>query len=149
MSALLDHSPSDIVRNVLIDLGLGSDPAANQVWPIFASGEPDKPDSCITVYDTAGIDLGRIQFDGEREESYGIQVRVRSAAHTAGHKKTNEIAIALDKDLLDMNISLGASDYNVWCANRSSTVLVLGRESPNTNRRLFTVNVIVVIDQIN
>lgn len=143
----LDHSPADVIRKVIVQLTLGVVPSyANGVyngspWPVFAGGEPDKPDSSITVYDTSGVDHGRLMH-GERSEHHGVQVRIRSAAHTAGYAKARAIAVGFDEDVSFMTVTIGSTSYTVWAITRTSDVLDIGKE-PGTNRDLFTVNAIV------
>jgi hypothetical protein len=74
MSGSLDHFPADIIRQLLIDLGVGLGVTATD-WPAFSQKEPDSPDNVITVFDTMGRDLGRTNPDMVRSERYGIQVR--------------------------------------------------------------------------
>ena len=143
----MDHSPAEVLRSALIDLGLATDPSSNTDWPAYFSSEPDKPDSVITVYDTTGFDLGRQQIDGHREESHGVQIRFRSTAHRFGFRKARAVAIALDESVYDTRVVLGTSVYRVQSVVRSSGPLVLGRESPQSNRRLFTVNALVTVNQ--
>lgn len=145
----LDHSPADIIRKMLVNLGLGVTPSYSAAgkyngspWPVFAGGEPDTPDSAITVYDTAGVDHGRLMVTGERPEHHGILIRVRSAAHTAGYAKARAIAVALDTDVSFEAATIGSTTYIVWAVTRTTDVLDIGKET-NTNRDLFTVNAIV------
>jgi len=79
MPGTLTHSPSDIVRQLLVNLALGVDPTTDETsdWPIYESREPDLPDDCITVYNTADKLQGRTMTDGETQGQEGIQVRIR------------------------------------------------------------------------
>lgn len=133
----------------MIALGLGTDPASNGPWPVYAAGEPDKPDSAITVYDTVGRQEGRTHVDGEAQEHHGVQVRVRSAAHTAGYAKARAVAVALDEDVLMNSVHIGAASYRVWAVARTGDVLSLGKESPDSKRSLFTINALVSLRQTN
>jgi hypothetical protein len=56
MSGSLDHFPADIIRQLLIDLGVGLDVTATD-WPAFSQKEPDSPDNVITVFDTMGREV--------------------------------------------------------------------------------------------
>jgi hypothetical protein len=95
MSGSLDHFPADIIRQLLIDLGVGLDITATD-WPAFSQKEPDSPDNVITVFDTMGRDLGRTNPDSVRSERYGIQVRVRGGDIDATGVRARSIAMALD-----------------------------------------------------
>ena len=149
MSGTLAHSPADVIRKLLVNLALGSDANAvpAEAWPVFASGEPASPDSVITVYDTAGKNDGRAMATGERSEHYGIQVRVRSAAHTAGYAKAQAIAIAFDETVTQNAVTIGSTTYLVHAVSRRGPVLNIGKETPTSKRSLFTLNALVSLRQ--
>jgi hypothetical protein len=148
MPGTLDYSPAKVVRQALIDMGLGTAQSANGSWPVFYAGEPDGPDSAITVYDTIGTDTGRENIQGERAEHNGIQIRIRSAAHDAGWQKTNEIGIALDQQLYRRTVTIGAKTFRVHQVSRTSTLETRGKEAPTTKRSLFFINAKVSLRQL-
>jgi hypothetical protein len=141
---------------MLIDLGLGVAASYSSVgaytgdpWPVFMAGEPEQPDSAITVYDTAGRVQAFLQPSGLAIEHHGFQVRVRAAAHTAGYIKANAIAVKLDQIVRLRSVQIGAVIYLVHAVTRSSEVLVLGTESPTSKRKLFTINAMAHLEQTN
>lgn len=136
------HSPADVVRWLLVLMGLGSAPGGGD-WPVFAAGEPDLPDNCITVYDTQGTDDGRSQIDGELFSHEGIQVRVRARTHPEGWVKAHAIREALAKQAYDETVVTGGEAYLVHSINRIGNVIALGKEVPSTKRSLFTINATV------
>ncbi len=141
MSLRFLTSPSDLVRYLLIQLGLGSLPTnPPNSWPIYRGEEPSTPDNCITVYDTAGRDSGDSQVDGEKFEYVGIQVRIRSASYNVGYVKAEAIAKSMDEDIQNDNIAVGGRVYTLHSLMRSTQVLPIGTESPTSTRLLFTVN---------
>jgi hypothetical protein len=144
VSGLLRHSPALVIRQALVDLGLSTDPEFGNDWPAFATKEPDRPDSVITCYDTAGRDLGRTVPDQGRTELHGVQVRVRSGAFAAGWAKANALALALD-GLYRLTVVVDGTPYLVRHVARTTGVLSLGLDSPTTARRLFTVNALASI----
>lgn len=149
MPGLLIHSPADILRYALVDLGLGTIPSENGLWPIFVSVEPDTPDNCITLYDTTGIHQGRRQVDGRVLDRAGIQIRVRSSSHVVGYTKANAIAIAVDEDIYLTNTTVNLVTYQIWAISRDSGgILALGKQTPNSKRDLFTVNVNMSVKQL-
>ena len=149
MSGSLDHSPADILRYLLIDLGLGTLPSSAGVWPVYATKEPDSPDSCITVYDTEGTRDGRTMANGEVQQHYGAQVRVRAPTHALGHAKANAVAEALDKQVWLDTVTIGSSVYMVYAVSRRSGPFSLGEESPTSKRVIFTLNVTIAVRQTN
>lgn len=145
----MTNSPAEVVRALLISLGMGTDPASETSWPIFSTGEPDTPDNCITVYDTPGIGDGRSMVDGELFTHYGFQVRVRAITALVGWQKANAIRTAMAQSVSKMRVSVDSSRYYVQCIAKIGNVLPLGRDTGNSRRYLFTLNAVVPIRQIS
>lgn len=144
MPGTLYHSPADIVRQALIDMGLGTLPSEEGAWPVFVSVEPDRPDNCMTVTDTLGKDNGRIMVDGVRPEHHGFQIRFRATSHPVGYLKARAVAVALDS-LYQRAVTVTTSGtdrtYLIHCVNRAGDVLYLGQDVSDRNKRdLFTIN---------
>jgi len=146
MSGALDHSPADIVAQLLVDLSLGSDPTGSSAWPVFVAREPETPDNCITVFGTASKKQGRTMNDGEVQEQHGIQVSVRSGTYPTGFAKARAIAVALDESVRLNTVSLESATYTVYGVSRTSGPLDLGKE-PTTKRNVFTINATVTLRQ--
>lgn len=143
----LFHTPAYIVRTMMIDMDLGAVPSTSAVWPIYVSQEPSDPDNVITVYDTVGVKQGRIMFNGEVLERYGIQVRVRSANHVDGYVKADTVKIALDKDVYRRKVQVDDTVYRLHAFTRPGAPLSLGKQ-PETRRDLFTINPTVLIKDV-
>lgn len=143
-----DHSPADIVRWLLISQGKGTDPEDGLAWPIFTNNEHSTPDNCITTYDTSGILDGRIQSSGEMTEHFGFQIRVRSQSHNVGWRKINDLKTQIDQGIKLDTIVINSSSYLVESITRSGGILALGKESPTSQRLVFTLNAIVALRQL-
>jgi hypothetical protein len=141
VSSVLAHTPARVLAQVLIDLGLATNPEAATPgpWPVYAGKEPDEPDDALTVRTTAGRDLGRSGPDSTRVELYGVQVRVRSAVEQEGYLKAQAIALALDI-VYRRAVAVGDSTYMLQHAARTGPPLPLGTDSPQTERWLCTLN---------
>lgn len=151
MSALpLLHSPADIVRGVLIDLGAASSPdiSPRTAWPAFSGKEPDSPDEVITLYDTQGFSDGRFMIDGELFSHPGIQLRVRSKDTPRGYSKASQLRSAL-AGILNAELTIGANSYVLHCVAKISDVIALGDESPQSKRQLFTVNAVASVRRVS
>lgn len=146
-TSFLTHSPAQIIQQMMIDLGVGTDGSLNNAWPIFSTEEPDDPDNCITVYDTTGSDDGRSMVDGKSMQHHGIQVRVRSYDHQTGYVKAREIRSAFE-GVLNKQTSLETNLYLVECINKIGDVLCLGQDVPASKRRVFTLNVVTPITKL-
>lgn len=146
MPGVLQHSPADVVRSLLLELELGFDYADDATsWAVFTDGEPDLPDNCITVYGTQGRDEGSEMVQGERAEHHGVQIRIRSKTHTQGYVKARDIASAMDRNSHFINLVLEDIGYLVWKVTRTTDVLPLGKDAPNSKRNLFTINAVVSV----
>lgn len=145
-SSATGHSPADILRWVLVGLNLGTDPTVGGAWPIYAAGEPDQPDDCITTYDTTGTDDGRSMIDGEVFRNPGVQVRIRSTDHSTGWVKADAIFAALGQSIRNYYIVIGSTRYLVSCVTNIGNVIALGKETSSTKRSLFTINATIVVD---
>ena len=108
MPGTLTHSPADITRYLLVASGYGTLPSASGSWPIHVSQLPSTPDSVMLVKGTANVHQGRVHIDGEVQERHGIQILVRGIPYTAVHTKSNLVAIALDEDVYDTEVTIGS-----------------------------------------
>lgn len=145
MPGMLVHSPADIIRYLLIAKGGGTLPSDGSAWPIFESYEPDQPDNAITLFNTLGVRNGRTHTDGEVQEHHGIQLRIRATHPTVGYAKARALALILDEQVYRDTVDIDGAMYVVWEVNRTSDVLELGKESPETKRHIYTINAIVSV----
>lgn len=156
MSGQLNHSPAEIVRQLLVDLGLCSDPADDPLsaWPAYVGVEPASPDNCVTVYDTAGSPDGRHMPTGEAVQHHGFQVRVRSATHQKGWGKVQAIRVGLSENVRLEYVEIAATadtpltGYDVHAVARLSPINALGFETGVTKRCLFTLNAVAALEQL-
>lgn len=146
---------ADILRYLLIDLGVGSNPAVtdqalDRVWPIHADSEPDDPDECITVYSpTSAID-GQSPFDGDLWERPSWSIRVRSRTKESGKAKANAVKVAVcgvywQVVTVPDPTGTGGTDYRVETMLPTSGVNSIGQEQ-GTGRFLFTINGTCTLD---
>lgn len=142
----LNHSPADIVRWLLIDLNVGTDPNLQDNWPFFCDGEGDTPDNAITAFNTSGIVQGEIQFNGEVQEHYGLQFRLRATKPTVAWPKINEVMRAIDQQVNNNVITVEGTQYYVECIARTGTVFALGKV--DGKRYVYTLNATVSLRQI-
>lgn len=148
----LEHSPSQILQQLLINLGEGTDPSDGSDWPIFYANEPDNPDDIVVTIDTAGRKDGRSMIGGEVFEHKGVNILVRSATHVVGFPKIDTIAKALDANVLNSVVTLQAiigsstAQYIIHSISRDST-RSLGKGPTPSNRNFFDLNVLASIRQ--
>lgn len=146
MSLPFLQSPAEVLRRVLIGLGVAADPPALP-WPLYRGLEPADPDDCLTVYDTQGTQDGRSMFDGEAYEHPGFQLRVRARRHGAGHAKASELRHALAEriHMVAVGVSGSGVTYLLHSVNRIGVVMSLGQDVPTSKRYLFTINGVLAI----
>ena len=136
--------PADIIRQLLLDLGLV---ALSGNWTTFVSFLPESPDYAVCVYDTAGKPDGRIMSTGEQIIHQGIQIRVRGLSYPVTWAKANEIATGLDP-LSRVLVAISSSEaHTVLNVSRTGDVIPVGIEEEGGRRRHhFTVNAVVTIE---
>lgn len=156
----LYHSPARIIKQLLVDYGLGFDPevgtAGTSPWAIYRGREPDRPDDLIKVSDTTPRGEGDTQTDGIHQQHEGIQVFVRSADYDRGYRKINAISLALDQ-VNFVSVDLPAPEgegevpgtaeirYEVQSCTCTSGPAPTGPDTPAGKRLTFTVNYLVSI----
>jgi hypothetical protein len=143
---VLVSSPADVLSRMLVNLGLVTDPTASplQAWPAFVNDEPDEPESCVTVYDTANRSDGRRMTDGYRVYHRGVQVRVRAALVEVGFAKAEAISFGLDAAAYPLVVAVDTERYKI---NNVSTlgVMRVGKDVPSVKRVIHTLNMYVSI----
>lgn len=136
----------EIVRRVLIDLGLGVLPSAGGAWPIYAHTEPQDGDNIIVVIGTSPEINAHIQIDGDVEQYHGIQILVRSSNDEVGGVKAYAVEAALNA-VLNQTVSYSGHTFQVQSAIKRSGFSFLGAEAPVSHRRIFSMNYVVPITQ--
>jgi hypothetical protein len=147
-SNILNHSPADILRRVIISLTVGTDPDNRQAWPVYAANEPNLPDNCITVYDSVGRYNGRLMNTGRTVDQSGFQVRVRSETSTLGYARACLIRVKMCEEIYDEVITLGTTRYRIQSVNNVGEVIALGKELETSKRFIFVVNGFMVVGSI-
>ena len=146
MPGILNHSPADIIRYLLIQMGAGVNPTVSTSnWPIYVSSEPNLPDNCITIFDTLGEISNKNHLNGKVIEHNGFQIRVRAENHPTGYVKANSIAQLIDTELYRESVTIDSSDYCIHSVKRVSDIIPLGTDSPTSKRYLFTINFLVYL----
>lgn len=148
MPGPLEHSPADVLRSALVDLGLGSTPTNPPGdWPVYVDSRPDRPDAAIVITDTAGQNQARV-FQGERAELYGVQILVTGATAAVAYPKAQDIATALDTGIKLLWVSIGLSAYLINSVVRSpGPVLRLGKGKPGDSLSRYVINALVNLEQ--
>lgn len=153
VSGTLTHAPADVIRNLIIDLGDGTAPSDASAWPVYVATEPNAPDNVITITDTTPVIQGHSQINGEVQENYGVQIRLRANDFHEGQEKARAIAVALDAATLKTVrvgdvAGTGDESYTVMSVTRISGPLSLGKNVTTSKLNVFTINYTVAMQQV-
>lgn len=145
MSLPFLHSPSEVIQQLLIDMGIGFDPEANPNnpvqpdWNVYEDKEPSSPDNVLTIYDTTPKSSGRSMIDGEQWMHYGIQVRVRGTNKQTAFVKADSVRRMLDEHVVSAIVTLEGKTYLVPAICNTNMVR-MGQQSPSSKRFIYTIN---------
>ena len=152
MSNILEHTPAEIVAQMLVDLGQANKYNLAGSWPVFFSQQPVKPDNLVVVTNIGGRIHGRNHLTGWTRKHFGIEVAARSvregnsgdAATTVGWEKINQICNALDSSVLNRSVTVSHMNrpsvtYIVHACTRINDIRTVGPDNTNSQRYLFPV----------
>lgn len=141
-------SAAEVLRELLIEQGLGTLPTLAQAWPIYVSFLPDEKDNALCIYDVAGRLDGRLMATGEQIEHKGFQVMVRGTTYTEVWEKVQAVALAFDAIEGSAVAVDSANAYTLNNVSRSGCPVSLGLEEVGDRRRyVFTINGVVTMRQ--
>jgi hypothetical protein len=152
MSGQLSHTPSSIVRQLLIDLVVGSDGGAS--WPVYADELVDLPDDTIAVIDTGGVSRGRFMVNGEQQINEGIQIIVRAADTQTAWQKASKLMTSVTKNshLRTVNVvdpegyGTASQAYTIFNVSLRSGPLPI-HPAGDSSRKQFSLNFVITIRQ--
>ena len=154
MPGRLRHSPADVLRQLMIDLDLGTDPDDEEDWPIFCSLTPDAPDALISTWNTTPVQHGRAMVGGEVQKIHGAMIWLRAKDDPTVQDKANAVLIALTQQVSFDEVicpavgDIPASTYVVKNVNLASGPIAVGKE-PTSSRDVVTINVLVSVRQLS
>ena len=134
----LTKDPSEIYQYLLIARSLATLPSNDLAFPVYPRREPNKPDDCITVYDTDPTLLGSDMISGYEETQYGLQIRIRTRSPSVNKAWT--IVRSLSK-VNKQEVTIGYTSFVVNRCHLISGPISLGTSvSPQSGLYLFTIN---------
>lgn len=146
MSGSLASSPASIFQQLLVDLSLGTIPTDEGSWPVYAGNLPGETDNSILVTDSENVAQGVHQISGQTQEHHGVKITVRGQTRPTAWTKANAVAVALDGSVRNTTVTVSSIDYIVYAVDRRSGPLAVGKE-PETNRYIYTINVVASLRQ--
>ena len=162
-SSTLNHSPAEVVQQLLIDKGLGVDidDIDNQVggekgkspdWPVYIQNLVSQPSELILVRNQEGVVFAQSQY-GKKLSYRGVQFIVRGESFTVGYRKSNQLYSSLTEEFTSSKVRIQdtAEDYTEYQVERlvaTSDVISLGEErDADSSRYVFSINFTVVLNQ--
>ncbi len=140
--AITAYSAADILIELLVQAGTLARVTAGQPvaeWPGYAAEEPDKPDNCVTLYDTDAGDNYREGISLKVGGPAGIQVRVRGTTHRVAYSKAQEVNDVLAQ-VVRRGVSIGTKYYLVTGCTDFGNLIPLGKDSPTSSRSIVVFN---------
>lgn len=107
-------------------------------WHGVIGSKNTSPDNHIVIYDTTGVEQGRVMATGEYLISEGIQILVRGKTYPVGARKIKAIEAKL-AEVKNLEVTVGVETITVLSLTLSSRWTFAGNEEQNA-RKLFTTN---------
>lgn len=123
----------------------------NPTFPVYMGTRPDTPDDCITVVETVGTNQGRYLQSGGHIERNSASIMVRANAYEKGDDKARLIVRNLTEPayglVLPLNMASNtAGFYLIQNVSKVSGPIPLGKETPDSKRYLWSINILLTID---
>lgn len=127
------RSPAHDVAVYLADQGVGTF-GGNLGWSINVSREPDKPDRCVTLYDTGGAEaFAEIKLF---TPSFQVRVRAETGGYAAAYDKQAEIRdLLIDLQNTELGVSNETYYLGIWLEGE---IISVGRD--DNDRHILTAN---------
>jgi hypothetical protein len=135
---LTNHTPTEVLFELLSSLGLFTNPTEDGVWPLYTGFLPDEQKESAGLYDTAGVKHTRFMQGGTQEYS-GIQLRVRARNYTDARLKLQAVCNAMDNVSRTIIILDSSNGYEIRTVHQTGGIAYLGFD-PAINMYEFTVN---------
>lgn len=143
VQVIMNHSAADVLCQALVDNAVLIYPdESTTAWQCFVDGMPSMPDEVAVLIDEDGHDDGRSMLDGELFYHYGVQMILRGREHRSGYRKAEAVRQAL-ASIYRQTVVVESEAYRVHCVAHIGQVLCLGKDTPNSKRSMFSLNMSV------
>lgn len=145
------HSGADVLASYLFTTGIVTIPSQNKPWPLYLNSMPEKPDEAITVFDTAGLEDGKVMKTGTTLFHPGYQFRLRVINNSRAVAKGLEIETYLDSILREEVViptrpDVPTKTYLLQAIRRTSNVIPIGAEEGGS-RLIYTLNGLITYSE--
>lgn len=149
MAEMLDHGPEDVVAQLLIDRGFGTDPLESRAWPVKVNDESSDVDESINVFGYEGRIDGRSMATGIVHSHPAIQIKVKGRNQLVARAKMKAIVNDLDANVYHATVTMeGGTVYCLQSLSKTSTFNWNGSETQVSQRDVYTVNYLVTVRQM-
>ncbi len=157
MTEPLIDCPADILRQLLVDMGIAVEPTFGSDgaytggrWPAFANTIPSRPDEIIIVTDTDDQDDGP-DMHSNLYFHFACQVRLRSKTEQEGRLKGYAVQAAIfdGVNVYDRSVTIpeSATTYQVHCVI-PGPLIAMGMGIATDKRFNFSINVLMPIKKL-
>ncbi len=144
----MKSSAAHVVRDYLVQIGLGTLPSLEATWPIFVGKSQDKPDNMVLLSNTMGMMNGRDLRSGKTHEHFGLSMLVRSTEETIGYKRADLLCKVFDA-IFRQVVTVDSVRYMIQSISRRTQIVPLGsaREEKELaeKRILHSANLLVAV----
>lgn len=140
---VLGISPAQLLRQHLINESVFVD-SQTADWSAFVSSSPHSPTRIGVLYDTTGLEDGRLMGTGEVIIHHGIQIRVRSEDYEAGWKKITEVTQRMAEAKNEVLV-LSSIKYTIHNVSLASPIVALGAEKGSTRNQIWVSNFLLTV----
>lgn len=151
----MNYEPSRILATYLwdqCDEAVQPPTADLTEWPLFYSNLPDKPDNALFLYDSGGIEDGRLMASGEKIFHPTLTLLCRCAkSPSLAFNKIQALALFFDtinRRSAGNPITMESTVYRLDNVSRQSSPLYVGEEA-GTNRFMYSLNLKLTLININ
>jgi len=151
------HNTADVVAQLLVVAGkavLLDKDVTTWKWKIHTSIVPDVPNDVLTVYNTQGVKVGRINNTKRTIHSPAIQIMSRSSNDKRGFYVLELIRLYFDTvtntevevpaKIVD-SVNIPTATYKIFSINQRSSIISAGQD--DKKRFLNTLNCVLRINQ--
>lgn len=136
MVALPSQVMLALLKDVIPPLVQTTSPASD--WHAVIGSKNTSPDNHVVIYDSTGVNHGRMMGTGENLIHHGIQILVRGKTYPVGAVKAWDIQGVLST-IKNYEVSVGAELITILSFTLTSPVTFAGTEEQNV-RKMFTLN---------
>lgn len=140
------HSGAQILAKVLWELGYLTQPSVVSLWPAYINNLPDVVVNAVALFDTSGVQDGRIMATGEQIVHPGVELLLRSDDLGVIPNPLRTVAAAMD-GIKNYALTIDSNSYILRNASRRGEPMFLGRD-PDNPWWMWSLNTVLTISSV-